>query len=227
MTASHTSTSVDALGGPPSSPNRRDSNVDEILSLFKSVFGVGVSLARYIVDDPLWSTLAAAGLPCPTCVRGKKEAFARRFLEVHGDPGQRTRYSLPTEQWRILYDRVEQSTNSTSALLELNPLDDQDQRELDHQELRELRQRQPLVPAPSTSVPHTSQLAGSSSLLPPAPVTKKRKRPAKVDPGFTPKRRRPERVVDGSSPIAPPVPQVEGEAGLRRDPSSCFPGWFV
>ncbi|KAJ3925166.1 MAG: hypothetical protein NXY57DRAFT_968259 [Lentinula lateritia] len=267
MTASHTSTSVDALGGPPSSPNRRDSNVDEIvsnveepslgqLSLFKSVFGVGVSLARYIVDDPLWSTLAAAGLPCPTCVRGKKEgscslvphlarcsncddkkpcvlgrlvrfryfsrkcsrdlAFARRFLEVHGDPGQRTRYSLPTEQWRILYDRVEQSTNSTSALLELNPLDDQDQRELDHQELRELRQRQPLVPAPSTSVPHTSQLAGSSSLLPPAPVTKKRKRPAKVDPGFTPKRRRPERVVDGSSPIAPPVPQVEGEAGYRR-----------
>ncbi|KAJ3924309.1 MAG: hypothetical protein NXY57DRAFT_1091055, partial [Lentinula lateritia] len=57
---------------------------------------------------------------------------------------------------------------------------------------------------------------GSSSLLPPAPVTKKRKRPAKVDPGFTPKRRRPERVVDGSSPIAPPVPQVEGEAGYRR-----------
>ncbi|KAJ4496618.1 hypothetical protein C8R41DRAFT_866218 [Lentinula lateritia] len=248
MTASHTSTSADALGGPPSSPNRRDSDVDEILSLFKSVFGVGVSLARYIVDDPLWSTLAAAGLPCPTCV----QAFARRFLEVHRDPGQRTRYSLPTEQWRILYDRVEQSTNSTSALLELNPLDDQDQRELDHQELRELRQRQPLVPAPSTSVPHTSQLAGSSSLLPPAPVTKKRKRPAKVDPGFTPKRRRPERVVDGSSPIAPPVPQVEGEAGyrrvvlvlrpphvpdseittllgvgLRRDPSSCSPGWFV
>ncbi|KAJ3910818.1 hypothetical protein F5877DRAFT_86981 [Lentinula edodes] len=273
MTAPHASTSAaasDALGVPPSSPNRRNSDVDEIvssveepslgqLSLFKSVFGVGVSLARYIVDDPLWSTLAAAGLPCPTCVRGKKEgscslvphlarcsncddkkpcvlgrlarfryfsrkcsrdlAFARRFLEVHGDPGQRTRYSLPTEQWRVLYDRVEQSTNSTSALLELNPLDDQDQRELDRQELREFRQRQPLVPVPSTSAPHTSQLAGSSSLLPPALVTKKRKRPARVDPGFTPKRRRPEPAVDRSSPIAPPVPQVEGEdshlAGIR------------
>ncbi|KAJ3896993.1 hypothetical protein F5879DRAFT_928163, partial [Lentinula edodes] len=103
-------------------------------------------------------------------------AFARHFLEVHGDPGQRTCYSLPTEQWRILYDRVEQSTNSTSALLELNPLDDQDQRELDRQELWEFRQRQPLVPVPSTSVPHTSQLAGSSSLLPPAPVTNSRGR---------------------------------------------------
>ncbi|KAJ3924563.1 MAG: hypothetical protein NXY57DRAFT_1044834, partial [Lentinula lateritia] len=233
MTAPHASTSAavsNAFGVPPSSPNRRNSDVDEIvsnveepslgqLSLFKSVFGVGVSLARYIVDNPLWSTLAAAGLPCPTCVRGKKEgscslvphlarcsncddkkpcvlgrlarfryfsrkcsrdlAFARRFLEVHGDPGQRTRYSLPTEQWWVIYDRVEQSTNSTSALLELNPLDDQDQRELDRQELREFRQHQPLVPGPSTSVPHTSPLADGYSLLPPAPVTKKRKRPIK------------------------------------------------
>ncbi|KAJ3862500.1 hypothetical protein EV359DRAFT_83288 [Lentinula novae-zelandiae] len=59
-----------APGTLPSSPNRPNSDVDEIissleepslgqLSLFKSVFGVGVSLARYIVDDPLWSILAA------------------------------------------------------------------------------------------------------------------------------------------------------------------------
>ncbi|KAJ3911915.1 hypothetical protein F5877DRAFT_85399, partial [Lentinula edodes] len=143
-------------------------------------------------------------------------AFARRFLEVHGDPGQRTRYSLPTEQWRILYDRVEQSTNLTSALLELNPLDDQDQRELDCQELWEFRQHQPLVPGPSTSVPHTSPLADGSSLLPRAPVTKKRKRPVKVDPGSTPKRRRPEQAVDRLSPTAPPVPQVEGGSDYRR-----------
>ncbi|KAJ3870460.1 hypothetical protein F5051DRAFT_447668 [Lentinula edodes] len=39
------------------------------LALFRSVFGVGVSLARYIVDDPLWPLLAAAGLPCSFCVR--------------------------------------------------------------------------------------------------------------------------------------------------------------
>ncbi|KAJ3804527.1 hypothetical protein F5876DRAFT_70562 [Lentinula aff. lateritia] len=42
------------------------------LALFKSVFGIGVSLARYIVDDPLWPILAAAGLPSSFCVRSKK-----------------------------------------------------------------------------------------------------------------------------------------------------------
>ncbi|KAJ3872594.1 hypothetical protein F5051DRAFT_432890 [Lentinula edodes] len=142
-----------APGALPSPLNCPSSDVDEIissleepslgqLSLFKSVFGVGILLACYIVDDPLWSILVAAGLPCSTCIQDKKEAcfryfssFACRFLEIHGDPGQRTRYSLPAEQWRNIYDRVEQSTNSTSALLELNPLDDQDQQELDHQEL--------------------------------------------------------------------------------------------
>ncbi|KAJ3804316.1 hypothetical protein F5876DRAFT_70737, partial [Lentinula aff. lateritia] len=122
-----------APGALPSPPNCPSSNVDEILLLFKSIFGLGVSLARYIVDDPLWSILAAAGLPCPTCI----QAFACRFLEIHGDPGQRTCYSLPTEQWQVIYDHVEQRTDSTSALLELNSLDDQDQWELDCQELQE------------------------------------------------------------------------------------------
>ncbi|KAJ3924510.1 MAG: hypothetical protein NXY57DRAFT_1086579, partial [Lentinula lateritia] len=110
------------------------------------------------------------------------------IFPVHGDPGQGTRYSLPTEQWRVIYDRVEQSTNSTSALLELNPLDDQDQRELDRQELREFRQRQPLVPGPSTS----------------------------VDPGSTSKRRRPEQAVGRLSPTTPPVPWAEGGSDYRR-----------
>ncbi|KAJ3846297.1 hypothetical protein EV368DRAFT_89257 [Lentinula lateritia] len=113
-------------------------------------------------------------------------------------------------------DVDEISTNSTSALLKLNPLDGQDQRELDHQELQEFRQRQPLVPGPSTSVPHTSPLAGDSSLLPRAPVTKKRKRLVKVDSGSTPKHQRPEQPVDRSSPIAPTVPQVKGGSDYRR-----------
>ncbi|KAJ4463952.1 hypothetical protein C8R41DRAFT_872278 [Lentinula lateritia] len=185
MTAPYPSTSArssDALGVPPSSPNRCDSDVDEILSLFKSVFGVGISLARYIVDDPLWSILAAAGLPCPTCVR--VSALSIFFPQVLSRLGFRSSFPggprrpgsvHPTEQWRVLYDHVEQSTNSTSALLKLNPLDDQDQWELDREELREFHQHQLLVPGPSTSVPHTSPLAGGSSLPPPAPVTKKHK----------------------------------------------------
>ncbi|KAJ3912255.1 hypothetical protein F5877DRAFT_85007 [Lentinula edodes] len=233
MTTPPASTSARVSHAPdvlPSPPNRRDSDVDKIvstleepslgqLSLFKSVFGVGVLLARYIVDDPLWSILTAAGLPCSTCIHDKKQgscsvvphlarcsncdekklcvlgrlvrfryfsrkcardlAFAHCFLEVHRDPGKCTHYSLPTEQWRIIYDRVEQSTNLTSALLELNPLDDQDQRELDRQELCEFRQRQPLVP-------HTSLLAGESFLLPCAPTTKRQKQLAKVDSSSTP-----------------------------------------
>ncbi|KAJ4484557.1 hypothetical protein C8R41DRAFT_921658 [Lentinula lateritia] len=214
MTAPYASTSAgvsDALGIPPSSPNRRDSDVDEIvsnveepslgqLSLFKSVFGVGVSLARYIIDDPLWSILAAAAI-----------AMIKSYVSLD-DYALATWLSLVVS-WRSTETR---STNSTSALLELNPLDDQDQRELDCQELREFCQHQPLVPGPSTLVPHTSPLAGGSSLLPPAPVMKKRKRLVKVDPGSTPKRRRLEQVVDRSSPIVPTVPQVEGGSSYRR-----------
>ncbi|KAJ3911100.1 hypothetical protein F5877DRAFT_73443, partial [Lentinula edodes] len=148
MTAPRASTSAavsDAFGVPPSSPNRRNSDVDEI-----------------------------------------------RAFDI-----------FP-------------STNSTSALLELNPLDDQDQRELDRQELREFRQRQPLVPGPSMSVPRTSPLADGSSLLSRAPVPKKRKRPIKVDPGSTSKRRRPEQAVDRLSPTTPPVPQAEGGSDYCR-----------
>ncbi|KAJ3847245.1 hypothetical protein EV368DRAFT_87944 [Lentinula lateritia] len=80
------------------------------LALFKSVFGIGVSLARYIVDDPLWPILAAAGLPSSFCVH---------------------------KQWRIIADKIESSTSSTRALLELSPLDDQDQLEEDRLELQD------------------------------------------------------------------------------------------
>ncbi|KAJ3926101.1 MAG: hypothetical protein NXY57DRAFT_966909 [Lentinula lateritia] len=68
-----------APGALPSPPNCPNSNVDEIVSsleepslgqllLFKSVFGVGISHARYIMDDSLRSILAAAGLTCSTCI---------------------------------------------------------------------------------------------------------------------------------------------------------------
>ncbi|KAJ3926615.1 MAG: hypothetical protein NXY57DRAFT_1111876 [Lentinula lateritia] len=95
-----------APGTLPSSPNHPNSDVDEICSNCndKKLCVLG-RLVRFRYFSP----------------------FARRFLEIHRDPGQCTRYSLPTEQWRIIYNHVEQSTNSTSALLELNPLNDQDQ----------------------------------------------------------------------------------------------------
>ncbi|KAJ3878279.1 hypothetical protein F5051DRAFT_428278 [Lentinula edodes] len=129
-TSARVSHAPDAL---PSPPNRRDSNVDEI----QGSCSVVPHLARCSNCDEkkpcVLGRLARFQYFSHKCTHNL--AFARHFLEVHGDPGQRTRYSLPTEQWRMIYDRVEQSTNSTSALLELNPLDDQDQRELDRQEL--------------------------------------------------------------------------------------------
>ncbi|KAJ3925458.1 MAG: hypothetical protein NXY57DRAFT_967793 [Lentinula lateritia] len=268
--------SIDATSGTSSSVgiqpplNHENADIDELsptvedpslgqLSLFKSVFGVGVSLARYVIDDPLWPILAAAGLPCSYCIRSKKEgscsvvphparcsncddkkpcvlgrlarfryfarkcsrdlAFARRFLEVHGDPGQRTRYSLPSDQWLSISSRIEQSTNSTVALLELNLLDDHYQRELDRQELREFQQRQ--LSLPSTTIPCSSPVVRDPSPLLPASIPTKRKRPVKVDPGSevgsnpAPKRLRPvPSAVDSSH--AEIAPEGEGTSDYRR-----------
>ncbi|KAF8825466.1 hypothetical protein HHX47_DHR6000152, partial [Lentinula edodes] len=221
------------------------------LALFKSVFGVGVSLARYIVDDPLWPLLAAAGLPCSFCVRGKKEAncsvvphlarcsncddkkpcvlgrlarfryfsrkcsrdlaFARRFLEVHGDPGQRTRFALPSEQWRDIATKVEASTNSTVALMELNALDEQDQRELDRLELGEFRRQQPQLPRPLT----TSSLP---SPIPSAVATKKRKRSVRQEEGGPSSHKRAVGAAPGSE-VSPKVHDRKRKrsAGESRD----------
>ncbi|KAJ3884901.1 hypothetical protein GG344DRAFT_83371 [Lentinula edodes] len=226
------------------------------LALFKSVFGVGVSLARYIVDDPLWPLLAAAGLPCSFCVRGKKEAncsvvphlarcsncddkkpcilgrlarfryfsrkcsrnlaFARRFLEVHGDPGQRTRFALPSEQWRNIAAKVEASTNSTVALMELNALDEQDQRELDRLELGEFRRQQPQLPRPLTTHSLPSPLP---SVVPtPRALAKKRKRSVWQEEGGPSSRKR----AVGAAPDFEVSPEVHDRkhkhsAGESRD----------
>ncbi|KAJ3925194.1 MAG: hypothetical protein NXY57DRAFT_968211 [Lentinula lateritia] len=198
------------------------------LTLFKWVFGVGVSLARYIVDDPLWPVLAAAGLPCSFCVRSKKSescsviphlarcsncddkkpcilgrlarfcyfarkcsrdlSFACRFLEIHGDPGQRTRFSLLPEQWKIIAEKIESSTSSTWALLELSSLDDQDRLKEDHLALQDFIHRQPKLSTIVQPVP-------SHPPSPPAPakaslVQKKRKRAVRVDEASSSKRKR-------------------------------------
>ncbi|KAJ3935843.1 MAG: hypothetical protein NXY57DRAFT_957781 [Lentinula lateritia] len=228
---------------PPPSPHppltTEEVDVDELastvedpplgqLTLFKSVFGVGVSLARYIVDDPLWPILATAGLPCSFCVRSKKSgscsviphlarcsncddkkpcilgrlarfryfarkcsrdlSFARRFLEAHGDPGQRTRFSLLPEQWRAIANKIESSTSSTRALLELSPLDDQDRLEEDHLELQDLIRRQPKLSTVAGPVP-----SGPRSPLVPDEVLslpKKRKRTVRVGEASSLKRKR-------------------------------------
>ncbi|KAH7879155.1 uncharacterized protein C8R40DRAFT_1167125, partial [Lentinula edodes] len=236
---------VSSPSHPTSTEPTADAAIDELantleepplgqLALFRSVFGVGVSLARYIVDDPLWPLLAAAGLPCSFCIRGKKEAncsvvphlarcsncddkkpcvlgrlarfryfarkcsrdlaFARRFLEVHGDPGQRTRFTLPSEQWRNIAAKIEASTNSTVALIELNSLDEQDQQELDRVELGEFLRKQPQLPRPSTTTSLPSPLP--SVVATPRALAKKRKRSNRQEEGGSSSlRKRPVREV--------------------------------
>ncbi|KAJ3859587.1 hypothetical protein EV359DRAFT_86231 [Lentinula novae-zelandiae] len=198
------------------------------LTMFKSVFGIGVSLARYAMDDPLWPLLAAAGLPCSSCVRSKKSgscsviphlarcsncnnkkpcilgrlarfryfarkcshdlSYARRFLEVHGDPGQRTQFSLLPEQWRTIANKIELSTSCTRVLLELSPLDDQDRLEEDRLELQDFVRRQPkflAVEEPFQSGPRHLPAPGKVSSIP-----KKRKRTVRVGEASSSKRQR-------------------------------------
>ncbi|KAJ3870942.1 hypothetical protein F5051DRAFT_434253, partial [Lentinula edodes] len=92
--------------------------------------------------------------------------------------GQQTRFSLPLEQWRDIAAKIETSTNSTVALIELNALDEQDQQELDRLELREFLRTQPQLPRPSAA----------SSFPPPISPTprassKKRKRSVQQEEG--------------------------------------------
>ncbi|KAJ3924719.1 MAG: hypothetical protein NXY57DRAFT_1044702, partial [Lentinula lateritia] len=238
---------VSSPSHPHSTEMTADAAIDELantleepplgqLALFRSVFGVGVSLVRYIVDDPLWPLLAAAGLPCSFCIRGKKEAncsvvphlarcsncddkkpcvlgrlarfryfspFARRFLEVHGDPGQRTRFTLPSEQWRNIAAKIEASTNSTVALIELNSLDEQDQQELDRLELGEFLRKRPQLPRPSTTTSLPSPLP--SVVATPRALAKKRKRSIQQEEGGSSSlRKRPVREVSEPE-VAPEV----------------------
>ncbi|KAJ3875233.1 hypothetical protein F5051DRAFT_442609 [Lentinula edodes] len=234
------------IASPPSMPSPRshppfvtgEVDIDELassvedpplgqLTLFKSVFGVGVSLARYVVDDPLWPLLAAAGLPCSSCVRSKKSgscsvvphlarcsncddkkpcvlgrlvrfryfarkcsrdlSYARRFLEVHGDPRQRTRFSLLPEQWRTIANKIESSTNSTQVLLELSPLDDQDRLEEDRLELQDFVHRQPRFPLVEEAIPSGPRRSPAPGKVPSIP--KKRKRTIRVGEPSSSKRK--------------------------------------
>ncbi|KAJ3858079.1 hypothetical protein EV359DRAFT_88319 [Lentinula novae-zelandiae] len=139
------------------------------LALFRSVFGVGVSLARYIVDDPLWPLLAAAGLPCSFCVRVTATIRNPAFWV--------SLRAFAIFRWRDIAVKIETSMNSTVALIELNTLDEQDQQELD----------------PTSSLPPPTP----SVVATPRALVKKRKRPLRQDEGGSSRRKRPVGEVSG------------------------------
>ncbi|KAJ3926353.1 MAG: hypothetical protein NXY57DRAFT_966633 [Lentinula lateritia] len=124
-----------------------DSDVDEIASRLHAI-------SWMIHCGPSWLPWVCH---VPPAFGVKKKVVAQLFLILLGVATAMIKSHLSliaswrsTEIW---------STNSTSALLKLNPLDDQDQRELDRQELWEFCQHQPLVLGPPPLVPHSSSLA--------------------------------------------------------------------
>ncbi|KAJ3803733.1 hypothetical protein F5876DRAFT_71213, partial [Lentinula aff. lateritia] len=84
-------------------------------------------------------------------------AYSHRFLELHGTPAHQSTWGIPLSVWRQYDVALHACTSSTSTLLELNMLDEQDTVDADQQELREflaLQQGEAVVAAkPSTSPP--------------------------------------------------------------------------
>ncbi|KAJ4501328.1 hypothetical protein C8R41DRAFT_913341 [Lentinula lateritia] len=64
-------------------------------------------------------------------------AYSRRFLELHGTPAHQLTWGIPVSTWRQYDAALHERTSSTSTLLELNMLDDQDAADVDQQELRD------------------------------------------------------------------------------------------
>ncbi|KAJ3871403.1 hypothetical protein F5051DRAFT_433889 [Lentinula edodes] len=61
----------------------------------------------------------------------------RRFLELHGTPAHKSTWGIPLTVWREYNSALHARTSSTSILLELNMLDEQDVVDADQQELQE------------------------------------------------------------------------------------------
>ncbi|KAJ3925066.1 MAG: hypothetical protein NXY57DRAFT_968471 [Lentinula lateritia] len=106
-------------------------------------------------------------------------------------------------QWRNIAAKLEASTISTGALIELNSLDEQDQQELDRLELGEFLRKQPQLPRPSTTTSLPSPIP--SVVATPRALAKKRKRSIwQEEEGSSSLRKRPVREVSEPE-VAPEV----------------------
>ncbi|KAJ3850343.1 hypothetical protein EV368DRAFT_66672 [Lentinula lateritia] len=92
-------------------------------------------------------------------------------------------------RWRNIAEKIEASTSSTVALIELNVLDEQDQQELDRLELSDFLRKRPQLPGP----PATSSLPPPrpSVVATPRVLAKKRKRSVRQEEGGSSRRKRP------------------------------------
>ncbi|KAJ3804066.1 hypothetical protein F5876DRAFT_70937, partial [Lentinula aff. lateritia] len=195
------------------------------LQLFETVFNTGKPLSGYCQDDPLWPLLAEVASPCSNCVKspGKCKVLPNsprctncsakktcslgkdlRFLELHGTPAHQSTWGVPLSTWRHYDAALHARTSSTSILLELNMLDDQDTADADQQELRaflSLQQGEAVVAAKRRSM-----AASTSTPVPP------RAPPSLMEvPGGHP-------PVQGPSSLVQLAAVAEAQSGLVQQP---------
>ncbi|KAJ3847246.1 hypothetical protein EV368DRAFT_87947 [Lentinula lateritia] len=106
-------------------------------------------------------------------------AYSRRFLELHGTPAHQSTWGIPLSVWRRYDVALHARTSSTSTLLELNMLDEQDAADADQQELREflaLQQGEAVVAAKRKRDRSPLPIAGPSSKRVRSDASKKRSR---------------------------------------------------
>ncbi|KAJ3803563.1 hypothetical protein F5876DRAFT_85027 [Lentinula aff. lateritia] len=93
-------------------------------------------------------------------------AYSHRFLELHGTPAHQSTWGISLSTWRQYDAALHACTSSTSTLLELNMLDDQDTADADQQELRNflsLQQGEAVVAAKRKREHSPLPVAGPSS----------------------------------------------------------------
>ncbi|KAJ3803657.1 hypothetical protein F5876DRAFT_84782, partial [Lentinula aff. lateritia] len=149
-------------------------------------------------------------------------AYSRRFLELHGTPSHQSTWGIPLSTWRQYDAALQARTSSTSTLLELNMLDEQDSAEADQQELREfltLQQGEAVVAAKRKRDRSPLPVAGSSSKKVRSDGSKKRSRhriPVEGAAQESPRRRL--LAASTSTPALPRTLPSPMEVSVRGEP---------
>ncbi|KAJ3804272.1 hypothetical protein F5876DRAFT_83446 [Lentinula aff. lateritia] len=186
------------------------------LQLFENVFNTGKSLASYCHDDPLWSTLAEVALPCSNCVRHPKACKVNSSAIVILPVAVVGTSHIAEDAWRRYDSRLHSQVSSTSTLLELTMLDDQDTRADERQELESFQrtQEQEAASAAKCKLAHASPPRDGST-------KKRRVTKTKSHPGTS-------EVAAGEVPrivrlVIPPARPAPSSSSLSSLPLSSLP----
>ncbi|KAJ3849738.1 hypothetical protein EV368DRAFT_85239 [Lentinula lateritia] len=144
-------------------------------------------------------------------------AYSRRFLELHGTPTQQASWTIPVDLWHRYDASLHERTSSTTALMELNMLDDGDAVDRDHQELSQFINTQRQETAAASKRKHASfpvRPGEATSSETPAKTSRKRHRhlsPPSASPSVVPRLVRlvgPPRCSSHSQPMVAITPSL-------------------